>query len=77
MDAALHENGTACPACALRREEANRRFSGPANVPCNNCNDTGRVSAGVDNVIRRNVDWARAHYWPERERRWKIQNEGL
>lgn len=74
MDANLTENGKACPACELRREEANRKFTGPANVPCNNCGGTGRVSHGITQVYSSSVAWARENYWPEREARWKKQN---
>lgn len=73
-NAALHENGTTCPACELRREEANRGFTGKANVPCNNCGGTGRVAFDPHQIIAGSVRWAREHYWPERERRWAAEN---
>lgn len=75
MDINLHENGATCPACELRREEENTKISGRADVPCNNCGGTGRISAGVQTVINMNTAWAKKHYWPEREARWRIFNE--
>lgn len=75
MDATLHENGTVCPACEMRREREHRRFTGKIDVPCNNCGGTGRVSFTPEAVVRNSAQWARKHYWPERERRWRIQNE--
>lgn len=73
MDEGLHENGEACPSCELRREEANKGISGAADVPCNNCGGTGRISFGADTVCRRSAAWAVKHYWPEIEKRWKLQ----
>lgn len=77
MDASLHGNGAICPACEFRREQANQEITGPAVVPCNNCGGVGRVSHGATAICRQSVEWARQHYWPERERLWKIQNEAI
>ena len=69
-DRTLHGNGKDCPACALRRESAKNlqrlaRISGG----CNNCDGTGRIALPIEEIIAAHVAWARAHHWPEFERR--------
>jgi len=64
-DPSLCGNGTACPACQLRRE-ANPWAE---SVPCNQCNDTGRIARATKDIIADHVKWAREHYWPQFEKR--------
>ncbi len=74
---ALHHNGTSCPQCELRREAVNLEFTGAADVPCNGCGGTGRIAHSDTTIVRDCVEWAREHYWPEREARWALQNQGV
>lgn len=74
MDVTLHDNGEVCPSCELRREQENLKFTGRADVPCNNCGGTGRISYGAKEVCRRSAAWAVANYWPAREARWRVMN---
>lgn len=67
-DPTLHGNGDRCPACALRR--ASRSPWDSARVVCNACGGTGRQARSDAEIVAAHVDWARAHYWPEREARW-------
>lgn len=75
MDITLHDNGAPCPACELRRES--RDPMDPSPIPCNTCGGNGRMGHTVHQVVGRSVEWARKHYWPERERRWAEQNARL
>ena len=68
-DPALHENGQACPACALRREKINTAEILRPPVPCNRCGGTGRVGFSAEQIIEAAVAWARIHYWPAFDRR--------
>ena len=72
-------NDGPCPACALRREELARglaryhgleSWAGPVSCPCNACGGTGLVALSDAEIIRRSVEWARLHYWPEVKARW-------
>jgi hypothetical protein len=73
-DKALKGNGVDCPACELQREAALNQLSMERSVPCNFCGGSGRVGSSVSDIIREAVTWAAEHYWPERERRWAIEN---
>lgn len=73
-DPNLHENGMTCPSCELRREEVNKQIGGKVKVPCNQCGGTGRIAFAESQIVQTSANWARVHYWPERERRWAIQN---
>lgn len=64
-DATLHGNGDDCPACALQREEDPWRRE---KYRCNRCNGTGRLPRSAAQIVAAEVAWARAHYWPERDR---------
>lgn len=72
-DATLHGNGICCPACELRRESRDPMDETP--VPCNTCGGTGRVGHSDHDIIRTSTAWAKEHYWPERIRRWELQNQ--
>lgn len=69
-DPTLHGNGNACPACTLRRETVEYQQRRGASIGgCNNCDATGRVGIPIEEIVAAHVAWARAHYWPEFERR--------
>lgn len=75
-DIALKGNGEDCPACELRRLALiNEIFIGGRPVPCNFCGGSGRVGRALADIIREAVTWAASNYWPERERRWALENE--
>lgn len=59
----LHGNGTACPACELRREEEDVTQVLREPVPCNNCQGRGRVALSDEEIIRATVARARESYW--------------
>jgi hypothetical protein len=73
-DKALKGNGVDCPACELQREAAINKLSMERSVPCNFCAGTGRVGIAVSAIILEAVTWAAENYWPERERRWAVEN---
>lgn len=68
-DAGLHGNGVSCPACELRRAEQDTRAVLRAPVPCNACGGTGRGAIADVEIVESSAEWARAHYWPEFDRR--------
>ena len=68
-DPSLHGNGTACPACELRRESEDRGAVVRPDVPCNVFGGTGRVRIADIEIIRRTCDEARRLYWSEFDRR--------
>lgn len=57
-DAALHGNGTKCPACT----EARGHYHDPS---CAKCKGTGRVARTRRAIVAESVSWARKNYWPE------------
>ena len=76
VDIALKGNGEDCPACELRRAAlVDDVFTNGRPVPCNFCGGSGRVGRAVVEIIREAVAWAAANYWPDRERRWIVENE--
>lgn len=73
-DVTLHGNGVNCPACELRRDPLREDAAMDQSVECNFCGGTGRVGKAVEQIIREAVEWARDHYWPERDSAWAKQN---
>lgn len=67
-DPRLYGNGTACPACALRRA-AMAPFGPELPVPCNACGGIGRIAESDLAIIAAACAWAAAHYWPQFDRR--------
>jgi len=64
-DPTLHENGYRCPACELRRE-ARHGIGGKLDIPCNQCDSTGRIALSTQHIVDNHVRWAREHYWPSK-----------
>lgn len=73
-DKTLHDNGYACPACALRREAEDKGAVLRPDVPCNVCGGVGRLGFSEAEICHHTVEEARRCYWPEVERRWAAQN---
>lgn len=69
-DPALHGNGEACPACALRREMQAEAGEWPAVPACNRCGGSGRLGFSEARIVAETVAEARARYWPAVEARW-------
>lgn len=63
-DRALHGNGEACPACALRREDEDLSVVLRPEVACNLCGGMGRIAIPDHEIVRRHVEEARRLYWP-------------
>ena len=68
-DPTLDGNGEPCPACALRRQDEDTTAVLRPAVPCNHCGGIARVALPIEQIVAAHVAWARAHYWPEFERR--------
>lgn len=68
-DPALHGNGYACPACALRREVEDKTEILRPEVPCNVCKGTSRLGYSDAEIVARTVEEARRIYWPVFEAR--------
>lgn len=66
-DPTLHGNGYTCPACELRREADRQRTAfGSTDIPCNQCNGTGRIAKTAAQIVAEQVAWAREHYWSQK-----------
>lgn len=75
-DKTLHGNGVNCPACELRRDPLREERAMDQAVACNFCGGSGRVGKAVAEIIREACEWAKAHYWPERDRAFAEHNGG-
>ena len=75
-DKTLHDNGYACPACALRRESEDKGAVLRPDVPCNVCGGLGRLGFSNAEICRRTVEEARRCYWPKVEQGWAEQSNG-
>lgn len=75
-DKTLHDNGYACPACALRREAEDKGAVLRPDVPCNVCGGLGRLGFSDAEICHRTVEEARRCYWPEVEQGWAEQSNG-
>ena len=73
-DTILHGNGVNCPACELRRGELRAQGAMDQVVPCNFCGGEGRVGRAVADIIREACEWAKEHYWPERDKAFAKHN---